>query len=110
MQAMSGLVADGRQLVSRGRAEATSYREFYGTDISGKVLNERLSNFVQLYSLYGSVRPFGTSVILGCVDKNGPQLYMIEPSGISWVRVDVSSFITHLYADVGSPSSSSSSL
>jgi len=82
--AMSGLVADGRQLVSRGRAEATSYREFYGTDISGKVLNERLSNFVQLYSLYGSVRPFGTSVILGCVDKNGPQLFMIEPSGISW--------------------------
>jgi len=82
--AMSGLVADGRQIVNRARAEATEYRKFYGIDISGKVLNERLSNFMQLYGLYGSVRPFGTSVILGCVDKSGPQLFMIEPSGVSW--------------------------
>jgi len=82
--AMSGLVADGRQLVNRGRAEATNYRSFYGESISGKVLSERLSSFVQLYTLYGSVRPFGTSVIVGCVDRNGPQLYMIEPSGVSW--------------------------
>jgi 20S proteasome subunit alpha 7 len=82
--ASSGLVADGRQLVNRGRAEATSYREFYGIDIPGKILCDRLSQFVQLHTLYGSVRPFGTSIILGCVDKNGPQLFMIEPSGVSW--------------------------
>ena len=32
-------------------------------------------------------RPFGCGVILGGYDKDGPQLYMIEPSGISYVSL-----------------------
>ncbi len=50
-----------------------------------QVVVDRLSLFVQAYTLYSSVRPFGLSCILGAVDKNGPQLYVIEPSGISLV-------------------------
>eukprot|EP01088_Endostelium_zonatum_P016022 TRINITY_DN4150_c0_g1_i1.p1 TRINITY_DN4150_c0_g1~~TRINITY_DN4150_c0_g1_i1.p1 ORF type:complete len:252 (-),score=67.13 TRINITY_DN4150_c0_g1_i1:57-812(-) len=79
--AISGLVADGRQLVNRGRSEATQYRDFYGIPITGKVLAERISNFIQVYTLYGVVRPFGCAVLVGCVDKKGPQLYMVDPSG-----------------------------
>lgn len=30
-------------------------------------------------------RPFGCGVILGGYDRDGPQLYMVEPSGISYV-------------------------
>ena len=30
-------------------------------------------------------RPFGCGVILGGYDRDGPQLYMIEPSGVSYV-------------------------
>jgi 20S proteasome subunit alpha 7 len=37
--------------------------------------------FVQAYTLYSSVRPFGSSVLLGAMDPSGPALYMIEPSG-----------------------------
>ena len=80
-KAISGLVADGRQLVNRGRSEATQYRDFYGIPITGKVLAERISNFIQVYTLYGVVRPFGCAVLVGCVDKKGPQLYMVDPSG-----------------------------
>ena len=36
-------------------------------------------------------RPFGSSAILGGYDRDGPQLYMIEPSGVAYVR-----FITYL--------------
>jgi len=82
--AVAGLVADGRQLVRRGQAEALNYRNFYGDSISGRNLSERVSQFVQMYTLYGSVRPFGCSVIIGAVDKEGPQLFMIDPSGTSW--------------------------
>jgi len=82
---VAGLVADGRQLVKRGQAEAHNYRSFYGDSIPAKVLSERLSSFVQVYTLYGSVRPFGCSVLLASVDKRGPQLYMTDPSGTSWV-------------------------
>ncbi|BAF17818.2 Os05g0490800, partial [Oryza sativa Japonica Group] len=36
-------------------------------------------------NLYSScVRPFGCGVILGGYDRDGPQLYMIEPSGLSY--------------------------
>ncbi|KAK7880644.1 hypothetical protein WMY93_032722 [Mugilogobius chulae] len=35
--------------------------------------------------LYSAVRPFGCSFILGSYDKDdGPQLYMVDPSGISY--------------------------
>jgi len=82
--AVAGLMADARQLVARGRHEAKSYRQVYNEDIPVHVLNERLSSFVQMYTLYASIRPFGCSVLLGGYDKRGPQLYMIEPSGVSW--------------------------
>lgn len=45
-------------------------------------LANRLALYVQAYTLYSSVRPFGISAILGAVDKDGPQLYVIEPSGV----------------------------
>jgi len=82
--ALAGLLADGRQIVNRCREEAANYKRFYGQPIPGKMLNQRLSSFIQFYTLNGLVRPFGASVILGVYDKNGPSLYMVEPSGISY--------------------------
>jgi len=80
----AGMTADARQLVNRGRSEAKNYRGFYYSTIPTRILNDRLSLFVQAYTLYGHVRPFGCSVILGAWEDDGPQLYMIEPSGISY--------------------------
>jgi 20S proteasome subunit alpha 7 len=41
--------------------------------------------YVQAYTLYSPVRPFGVSVLIAAYDDTqGPQLYMIEPSGISY--------------------------
>ena len=40
---------------------------------------------MQAFTLYSSVRPFGISTILGGIDEvRGPQLYVIEPSGVFW--------------------------
>lgn len=82
--ATAGFAPDARVLVARAREEANNYREVFGDNIPIKVLNERLSLYVQAYTLYGALRPFGVSVLLGGIDDNGPQLYMIEPSGISF--------------------------
>jgi 20S proteasome subunit alpha 7 len=47
---------------------------------------ERLGMYVQAYTLYSSVRPFGLSSLIATMDEyHGPQLYMIEPSGVYWV-------------------------
>nr|GMC77966.1 glutamine synthetase cytosolic isozyme 1-1 [Ipomoea batatas] len=53
-------------------------------------------------------RPFGYGVILGGYDRDGPQLYMVEPSGISYlclVMVSLSSLgkMCDAYTPAGEP-------
>jgi len=82
--AVCGLLADGRQLVNRARDEAAAYVEFYGSPIPGKVLAERLAGFVHAYTMYWSVRPFGASVLIAGKDSDGPFMWMVEPSGLTY--------------------------
>jgi len=80
--ATAGYLADGRHLANRARSEASNFREFYHSPPQVKDMTERLGQYVQVYTLYSSVRPFGVSTILGGVDKTGPNLYVVEPSGV----------------------------
>ncbi|KIP12651.1 hypothetical protein PHLGIDRAFT_27089 [Phlebiopsis gigantea 11061_1 CR5-6] len=82
--ATSGFQADGRSLANRGRDEATSYRDYYRQPSPVKEVVNRLSMYVQAYTLYSSVRPFGVSAIIGGVDKTGPRLFIVEPSGVAY--------------------------
>jgi 20S proteasome subunit alpha 7 len=113
LQVSSGLVPDGRHFVSRARDEASSWRRFIKGPIHTSVIASRLGSYVQMYTLYSSVRPFGVTTIIGGWDSEdelpvdgqvgsgpkigaggkdeslrsgGPGLYMIEPSGLYWVR------------------------
>ncbi|VDB97004.1 unnamed protein product [Peniophora sp. CBMAI 1063] len=81
--ATAGLVADGRQLANRAKEEGKTLRSQYHHPPNVKEVADRLGLFVQAYTLYGSVRPFGTSAIIGGVDKKGPQLFVVEPSGVA---------------------------
>ncbi|KAF2291767.1 hypothetical protein GH714_035522 [Hevea brasiliensis] len=82
--AVAGLAADGRQIVARAKSEATNYESVYGEPIPVNELAGRVASYVHLCTLYWWLRPFGCGVILGGYDRDGPQLYMIEPSGISY--------------------------
>ncbi|KAL9619599.1 MAG: hypothetical protein Q9160_005786 [Pyrenula sp. 1 TL-2023] len=109
--AFSGLVPDGRHFISRGRDEASAWRRTYKAPIPTSALAHRLGGYVQAFTLYSSVRPFGVTAIVGGWDseaalgvdgqvgsgpaagsggkvedlkKGGPGLYMIEPSGLYW--------------------------
>ncbi|XP_016671761.1 proteasome subunit alpha type-3 isoform X2 [Gossypium hirsutum] len=82
--AVAGLAADGRQIVARAKSEATNYQSVYGEPIPVKELAERVASYVHLCTLYWWLRPFGCGIILGGYDRDGPQLYMVEPSGISY--------------------------
>uniref|UniRef100_A0A7S4NP84 Proteasome alpha-type subunits domain-containing protein n=1 Tax=Paramoeba aestuarina TaxID=180227 RepID=A0A7S4NP84_9EUKA len=80
---ISGLMADARQLINRCRSEAVDYKSFYGTPIPVRVMATRIANFCQVYTLYSSVRPFGASILIGGIDEKGPQLFQVDPTGIS---------------------------
>lgn len=113
IQVSSGLLPDGRHFVARARDEAAQWRSLYKAPIPTSALANRMGSYVQAYTLYSSVRPFGvTSIIAGWDSEaevpvdgqvgsgpkvgaggkkeggkhGGPFLYMIEPSGLYWVR------------------------
>jgi len=79
--ASAGIIADGKHIANRAREEAQNFRDTYDSPISVKILTERVGAYTHAYTSYGSVRPFGLSTILAGVDKTGPQLYVVEPSG-----------------------------
>lgn len=80
----SGLVGDIRHLYNRARQEAESYKTNYAIPISVKLEAERVAAYAAAYTLYGGVRPFGATVMIGGIDRQGPQLYMVDPAGVSW--------------------------
>ncbi|MEM2993064.1 MAG: hypothetical protein QW467_07345, partial [Candidatus Caldarchaeum sp.] len=42
----------------------------------------RVGDIMQLYTQHAGVRPFGTALLIGGVDKTGPRLFYAEPSGL----------------------------
>ncbi|KAJ3991758.1 proteasome subunit alpha type-3 [Lentinula boryana] len=80
--ATAGLLADGRQLANRARDESANFRDSFRSPAPVKYIADRLGSYIQVYTLYSSVRPFGISTIIGGVDQNGPSLFVIEPSGV----------------------------
>ncbi|CAN6454693.1 unnamed protein product [Victoria cruziana] len=84
VMAVAGLAADGRQIVARAKSEATNYENVYGEPIPVKELADRVASYVHLCTLYWWLRPFGCGIVLGGYDRDGPQLYMVEPSGVSY--------------------------
>ena len=105
------MVPDGRHFVDRARDESRSWRDTFKTPIPTADLASRMGGYLQAYTLYQSVRPFGITAIVGGYDSElelpvdgevgsgpkcgaggkaegkkhgGPSLYMIEPSGLYW--------------------------
>ncbi|KAG4304902.1 hypothetical protein PORY_001577 [Pneumocystis oryctolagi] len=82
--AISGLNTDGKHFVNRAREEAKNWKDVYKTPILPSSLTDRMANYMQVYTLYSSIRPFGVSCIIASIEDNIPKLYMIEPSGNYW--------------------------
>merc|ERR1719197_243343 len=78
------MVADARQIVNHGRSEAARYADFYGGNIPGTVLCDRIAGLVHNYTLYWVVRPFGCSILIGSYSEDGPRLHAVDPSGVSY--------------------------
>lgn len=80
---INGKIPDGRHLMTYGRNQATKFFKDFSLPISGRTLADRLSLYLNAYTLYNSVRPFGSSeIIASWSEDEGYNLYMLEPSGI----------------------------
>jgi 20S proteasome subunit alpha 7 len=77
-----GHLPDGRNLVTRARSEAQAYLKNFGVEITGRILSERLAQYVQSHTLYWSMRPFGACAMVSSYDTDGLfHLFMVESNG-----------------------------
>ncbi len=80
MAATCGLVADARVLVDRARVEAQMNKVTYSEPIDLKILVKKITDFKQLYTQHGGVRPFGVALLLAGI-TDIPRLFETDPSG-----------------------------
>lgn len=79
--ATSGLVADARILIDRGRLEAQINKIVYDEPIDVETLAKKICDFKQAYTQLGGLRPFGTSLLIGGVYNGNSYLFETDPSG-----------------------------
>lgn len=83
--AVAGLFADATAVVDTAAEEARSYRKQYRNQIPIQYLKDRVAMYVHAYTLYSALRPFGASLLMAAYDEmDGPSLYCLEPSGLSY--------------------------
>ncbi|VDD86661.1 unnamed protein product [Enterobius vermicularis] len=82
--ALAGVYPDCRALLDYAVGEALKYLKEYRTPMPVKKLANQVAEYVHIFTL-GISRPFGASVFLTSWDvKSGPQLFLIEPSGLCY--------------------------
>ena len=79
--AAAGIMADARILVKNGRDHSQQHMLTYGERIDLRSLVVHIADVMQAYTQYGGIRPFGISLLFGGVDKKGPQLHVVDPTG-----------------------------
>lgn len=79
--ASSGLVADARALVDRARVESQINKITYNEPIRVETLVKKICDMKQMYTQNGGVRPFGSALIIGGVNKGQCRLFETDPSG-----------------------------
>ncbi len=77
----SGLIADARKLVEIARVQAQRHRMTFNEPAPTESIAKHVCDLMQLYTQYGGIRPFGVSLLVAGIGKDGPELFEAEPSG-----------------------------
>lgn len=90
--AMSGLIADSRTMIDRARVEAQNHWFTYNEKMSVESVTQAVSNLALQFgdddADPGAMsRPFGVALLFAGIDKRGPQLFHMDPSG-TFIRYD----------------------
>jgi len=84
--AVSGLVADSRTLVDHARVECANHWFIHNEDMKVESVAQAVSNLAIRFGDSDDdgpamSRPFGVAMLFAGIDKSGPQLFHMDPSG-----------------------------
>jgi len=78
---IAGVLPDGRNIVNRAREEAAQIRDVYGVPIQGQSLANRVGEYMHLFTQSAGARPLGCNCFVASYADDGPQLFLVDPSG-----------------------------
>lgn len=79
--AAAGYIPDARSQVDNARFFSQSNQLIYDEPVDIATVAKHLADQCQQFTQYAGVRPFGVALILGGVNRDGPHIYMTDPSG-----------------------------
>jgi len=79
--AMSGLVADARTLIDHSRVQTQHHWFTFNEKMKTESCVQSISDLALGFGEGSMARPFGVSLLVGGVDRDGPVLYHTDPSG-----------------------------
>ena len=80
--AAAGLNSDARILADNARIRAQVLRLSYDEEPTVEAVARYIGDIMQMYTQHAGVRPFGTAILFGGVDKTGVRVFYTEPSGM----------------------------
>ena len=78
----AGIISDARVLIERSQVRAQQYRVTYDSQIDIISIVKDIANLKQMCTQSGGLRPFGVSLLIAGIDRDGPKLFETDPTGI----------------------------
>jgi len=78
----SGILSDARVLIERAQVKAQTHKVTYDTPVDTLSVVKDICALKQICTQSGGLRPFGVSVILAGIDREGPKVFETDPTGI----------------------------
>ena len=78
----SGIIPDARVLVERAQLQAQQHQVTFDSPVDVISVVKDLTGLMQMTTQGGGYRPFGVSMLIAGVDKDGVKLYATDPVGI----------------------------
>jgi len=78
----SGILSDARVLIERAQLRAQQHRITFDSEIDTLTIVKDICDLKQICTQSGGLRPFGVSILIAGIDKDGPKLYETDPTGI----------------------------
>ena len=106
--AAAGYIPDARVQVDNARYFSQSNKLTYDEPVEIETVAKHIADQNHQFTQYSGVRPYGVALIIAGVDKNGSNVFIIDPSGtfVSYAAVaiglgadDVNSFLEKNYKE-----------
>jgi proteasome alpha subunit len=78
----AGIISDARVLVERAQLFAQQNRVTYDSSIDTASVVKDICSLKQICTQSAGLRPFGVSMLISGIDKDGPKLFCTDPTGI----------------------------